>query len=107
MKAKDNYTRIAPEDPIQSKAYFDQVLKRHRIELESSESQIKITWKVIAGETLGSISECEKVSKGILYIKCHHPAHATTLRMNSRELIKKASSVFPDLEITKIRVRIC
>lgn len=107
MKVKDNYSRISPEDPTTSKVFFDEVLKRHRIELESSDNQIKLTWKLIAGEAFGSISECEKVSKGVLYLKTHHPAHATNLRMNSSELIKKVSSVYPDLKITKIRVRIC
>lgn len=107
LKVKDNYRRISPEDPIKSKSYFDQVLKRHHINLDSSESQIRLTWPLIAGESVAAVSECEKVVNGVLYLKCHHPAHATSIRMSSGELIKKVNSVFPDLKITKIRVRIC
>ncbi|MCR5761081.1 MAG: DUF721 domain-containing protein [Sphaerochaetaceae bacterium] len=107
MKVKDNYNRLAPEDPVKSNSYFDQVLKRHHIDLDSSESQIKLTWSLIAGETFASVSECEKVSNGTLYIKCKNPSYAASLRMSSRELIKKVNSVFPDLKVTKIRVRIC
>ncbi|MCR4675759.1 MAG: DUF721 domain-containing protein [Sphaerochaetaceae bacterium] len=107
MKAKDSHRHLCPEDPLDSKVFFDQVLKDLRIDMNSSENQLKLTWKMITGEQIGSMSRCENIKNGTVYVECTHPASAAGIRMNSRELIKKINSVFPDLNINKIRVRVC
>ena len=43
---------------------------------------------------------------GVLYLICDHPSRASYIRMNSSEIIKKITGVFPELDLKKIVTRV-
>ena len=104
MKDKDNIS-LCPEDPVTSTLFFNRILERFKIDLNSPETQLASRWGDIVGSSLGSMCSFKSISNGVLTVVCSHPAHATAVRMNKTEMLKNIKSVFPQLEISKIIIR--
>ena len=103
---QDNYKPLAKEDPSSSKVFFDQVLDRFHIDLDDVLSQVFLNWKNLVDPVVAEHSKCEKIKDGTLYVICDHPTHASYIRLNAKELIKKICGVFPEIELKKIVTRV-
>lgn len=105
LKIKDNYNSLSPEDPQSSLVYLKEVLKLHNIDITDPERQIAMQWRNIAGNSIADISVCNGVKNGTLYVQCSNASQASLVRLNKREILKKISSVFPELNVSKIDIR--
>ena len=102
----DNYQALANEDPVSGAVFLDQVLDRFNIDLKDPVNQIMVKWKDIAGDSIAQHSRCEKYCDGVLYLICDHPSWASNIRMNSSELVKRITGVFPEVDLKKIVTRV-
>ena len=105
-KKKDNYRALAAEDPVSGEVFLDQVLDRFNIDLKDPINQIVIRWNDFAGSAIAEHAVCERYKDGVLYLRCDHPSRASYIRMNSSEIIKKITGVFPELDLKKIVTRV-
>ena len=105
-KKKDNYKALASEDPVSGEVFLDQVLDRFHIDLKDPVNQIMVRWKDFAGTAIAEHAVCEKYKDGVLYLVCDHPSRASYIRMNSSEIIKKITGVFPEIDLKKIVTRV-
>jgi len=105
MKTDPNI-RIAPENPINSANFFDVIFKRYNIKRSTSESMIASQWRDIVGPELAEISKFGSLKNGILTVFCDNGSQATLFRMNKSEVIKNIQSVFPELVINKVNIRV-
>ena len=99
---KDKYDALANEDPVSGEVFLNQVLDRFNIDLNDPVNQIIIRWKDIAGEDIAKHTRCERISDGVLYLACDHPSRASYIRLNSSEIIKRITGVFPEVDLKKI-----
>ena len=109
-KAKDydrlDYARLAPEAPVDGAFYIDKILEKFGIDINTPEAQLNFRWVDVVGEELAKVISYEKVKDGVLNIACKNPSVATYVRLNSKDIIKKIDSAFPELEVKKIAVRV-
>lgn len=106
MNAKEDYEHLSPEDPVSSTVFFKDILNRLNIDLNAPEHVLSSQWAQIAGENLANISSFCGIENGVLKVKCTNSSTASLFRMNSREIIKKINSIFPELNIIKVNVRV-
>lgn len=99
-----NHEPLSPEDPVFSTLFFDKVLNRLKIDLNSPESQLSVQWENIVGTQIASICRFVSLKKGVLTLCCDHPAKTSSIRINRNEIIKSIRGVFPELEIIKVNV---
>ena len=105
-RRKDNYQRLSPEDPVSGKIFFDQVLDRHSIDLKDPSNQLVIHFNEIMDSSLKDHVRCTGYKDGVVYLVADHPSRASYIRLNSREIKKTISSVFPELDLKKIVTRV-
>jgi len=103
---KDKYKPLAPEDPVTSQTFIDQVMDRFGIDMSDPVNQMIANWNVIAGEELAQHVRCDRYDNGVLYLVCDHPSRASYVRMNSRELMKRIVGVYPEVDLKKIVTRV-
>ena len=101
-RKKDSYKPLASEDPVVGSVFMDQVLDRFNINLDKPENQVIIHWSSIVGKETAEHARCEKIEKGVLYVACDHPSRAARIRLESREILKNISGVFPEINLSKI-----
>lgn len=106
MGEKDYHECLASEDPVKSTVFMDKILKRFNIDLSSPESQVSANWALIVGSNMSSLCSFGSLKDGILTVFCTHPTHASAVRMNKNEILKNIKSIFPELKVTKLEVRI-
>ena len=83
-RKKDNYQRLAPEDPVSGKIFFDQVLERHNIDLTDPSNQLTMHFNELLEPSLRDHVRCTGFRDGVLYLECDHPSRASYIRLNSR-----------------------
>lgn len=103
---KDKYTPIAPEDPVYGNIFVDQVLKRFGINPNEPATQLAMRWNDIIGNEFSKNVFFEKIDNQTVYISCDNPSLASYVKLNGNEIMKKIISVFPELDIKKIVVRV-
>ncbi len=103
---KDNYETLSPEDPADSGVYIDKIFERFGINIDSPEVQLNIRWLDIVGPELSKEIFYEKISNGTLFVLCRSSSYASFVRLNSKDIIKKVNSAFPELNIKKIILRV-
>ena len=86
--------------------FLDQVLERFNIDLKDPVNQIMVRWKDFAGRAIAEHAVCERYKDGVLYLICDHPSRASYIRMNSSEIIKKITGVYPEIDLKKIVTRV-
>ena len=106
MKMNEDYEHLSPEDPVSSKIFFNSILERLKIDLNSPEHILSNQWAVIVGDNLAKSSSFCGIENKVLKVKCTNSSTASLFRMNSREVIKKINSIFPELNIIKVNVRV-
>lgn len=106
FRKKDNYEPLANEDPVSGKVFFDQVLDRFHIDLSDPCNQVLIQWRNIVGDAIADHVKCDSIKDGIIYVSCDHPSRAAYIRLNSKEIIKKITGIFPELDLKKIITRV-
>lgn len=105
MKTDPN-ERLEPENPTSSKQFFDVIFKRFNIDRSAPEAMIASQWAQIVGDNLAKISKFGGIKNGELTVLCTNGSEATLFRMNKNEVIKNIKSVFPELNINKINIRV-
>lgn len=106
MKPKNDYEPMAPENPVNSTLFFKDILGRLKIDLNSPEHVLANQWEAIVGENLAHTSKFCSIENNVLKVKCTNACAASLFRMNSSEIIKKVNSIFPEININKINVRV-
>ena len=104
-RKKDNYQRLSPEEPVSGKIFFDQVLERHNIDLNDPANQLTMHFTDMLDPSLRDHVRCTGFRDGVLYLVCDHPSRASYIRLNSREIKKTISGVFPEIDLKKIVTR--
>lgn len=102
----DPNKRLEPENPTSSEKFFDVIFKRFNIDRSSPEAVIASQWNQIVGDNLSSISKFGSLKNGSLTVFCQNGSQATLIRMNKTEIIKNIKSLFPEVIINKLEVRI-
>ena len=105
-RRKDNYQRLSPENPVSGKVFFDQVLERHNIDLKDPANQLMMHITDMMESSLKGHVRCTGFKDGVIYLVCDHPSRASYIRLNSREIKKTISGVFPELDLKKIVTRV-
>ena len=106
MKPKDDYKPLSPEDPVNSTFFFKDILNRLKIDLNSPEHVLSRQWADVVGANLATSSRFCSIENNVLKVKCTNSSSAALFRMNSSEVIKKVNSLFPELNIIKVNVRV-
>ena len=103
---KDENERISPDVPIEGGAYIDKIFEKFGIDISSPEMQLNLRWADIVGQDLSKSIGFDKVKDGVLSVVCKSASIASYVRLNSTDIIKKVDSVFPELEVKKLLVRV-
>lgn len=101
-RKKDMYTRLAPEDPVSGEVFFDQVMKRHNIDLSDPVNQLVMHFTTIVDIPFEGHVRCTGCRNGILYLVCDNKSWGQLVQLNSSEIKKKIRGVFPEIELKKI-----
>jgi len=62
------------------------------------------SWDKIAGTDISNHSGLSDLKNGILYVEVDHPGWIQLIQLKKREILKKAKSMFPQLDIRDIRI---
>ncbi len=62
------------------------------------------SWEKIAGTDIANHSSLSDLKNGTLYIEVDHPGWIQIIQMKKREIMKKAGSMFPELNISDLRI---
>lgn len=105
-KLKDLYEPISPEDPEKSSVFFDSVLKRLNINLNDPKRQLSLQWDNIVGDNFKGHCKFNGIGDGIVFVVCDHPSYVSMFKMNSKEILKKIQTTFPELNVLKVSVKL-
>lgn len=105
MKDKD-HEPLCPEDSVASTYFLEKIMEKYKINLNAPENLLAVQWENILGSTFSNTCSFHSLKDGVLTVLCSHSAQAAGVRMNKNEIIKKIKSVFPELDIRKINIRI-
>lgn len=103
---RDNYESLSPEDPVDSGIYISKVFERFGIDINSPEVQLSIRWSDIIGSDLAKVISYEKIINGVLFVVCKNSSYASFVKLNSKDVIKKVDSAFPELNVKKLVVKV-
>lgn len=102
----DMYAPLSPEDPVDGSLFVDQVLMRFGIDPNEPSNQLAMGWHDIVGEEVAKHVFFEKVDGDAVHIACDNPSRASYMKINGNDVIKKIKTVFPELEVKRIQVRV-
>ena len=105
-RKKDNYSPLAPEDPMFGSIFVDQVLERFGIDPNDPSNQLSMRWHDIVGSEISDHTFFEKMEGKTIYVACDNPSRASYIKLNGKDILKNIKGVFPELEINKISVRV-
>lgn len=97
------YNRLSPPDAQPSSVFMEGVLKRLHIDMESPMQLVQYNWEKIIGENFSRTVSLKSIENGVMTVKCQNSSVAGLLRLNSREIIKRVTSLFPDIDLKKIK----
>ena len=103
---RDMYAPLSPEDPVYGSLFVDQVLMRFGIDPNEPSNQLAMRWHDIVGEEVAKHVFFEKVDGDAVHIACDNPSRASYMKINGNDVIKKIKTVFPELEVKRIQVRV-
>lgn len=103
---RDNYESLSPEDPVDSGIYISKVFERFGIDINSLEVQLSIRWSDIIGSDLAKVISYEKIVNEVLFVVCKNSSYASFVKLNSKDIIKKVDSAFPELNVKKLVVKV-
>ncbi len=106
MKVNEDYEHLSPEDPVSSTVFFKDILDRLKIDLNSPEHVLSSQWSVIVGENLAEVSSFCGLKNNVINVKCTNSSTAALFRINSKEIIKKINTIFPEANVTRVHVRV-
>lgn len=105
-RKKDMYRRLSPEDPVSGEVFFDQVLDRHNIDLNDPVNQMVMHFSSIVDLTFEGHVRCTGYRNGILYLECDNKSWGQLVHLNSSEIRKRISGVYPEIELKKIFTKV-
>lgn len=79
------------------------VLKQGHIGKKLLEVQAKEIWADVAGNPLSLHSHVDKISKGVLIVRCSHSSWMSELSFYKSDIIKKLNAQLPVKGISDIR----
>lgn len=103
---RDPYDKYQPRNPISSVYFLEKTLKKLHINLKSAYARLILDWETIVGKEMAEHTQVCSLKKGILLLNCDHSSWATAFRFQEKHYIKLINSIYPNLKIRKISMKI-
>lgn len=95
------------KDPEKIADFLDRILPASgRIKSGQEFMNLYQEWRWVAGDRLAGHSSVKTLEQGVLVVDVDHPGWLQMFQMEEEKILQRARNRFPELTITKIRIRL-
>lgn len=90
-------------DPVSAKDSMEGLISSFSWSNQLDKAELFASWEKVVGKESAEASTPDDLQGSILVVKCRSTAWATQLRLLEKDVLRRISADFPNLEISEIR----